>query len=214
MVAGSPRNLKVYCRSRTSKHPTQFYHKSSFRLWEIKTREQTRKNPDWACPADWSLTIWSGPGGVRYTGARRAPKRPLRVAGHRLKSRETREPRRTPWQSGGCHRKVPVQVRERSGPWFSGAREVAGSGRGKRIGQWRRTRAAIPTPHPVAHRCCSPTSPRVITCGTSSCVGHSPEAMHPNTPHSSRIPNSSSSMSPPKTRGGTRRGARGLSTNQ
>jgi hypothetical protein len=64
---------------------------------------------------------------------------------------------------------------------------------------------AIPPPplHPVAHRCCSPTSPRVITCGTSSCVGQSPEAMHPNTPHSSRIPNSSSSMAPRKARGGT-----------
>lgn len=67
----------------------------------------------------------------------------------------------------------------------------------------QKTGHSTPTPHPVAHRCCSPTSPRVITCGTSSCVGHSPEAMHPNTPHSSRIPNSSSSMAPPRARGGT-----------
>lgn len=73
-----------------------------------------------------------------------------------------------------------------------------------------------PTPHRVAHRCCSPTSPSAITCGTSSCVGHSPELMHPNTPHSSRIPNSSSSMSPEKARGGScrRHRRRGLSTNQ
>lgn len=144
----APRETSKCCRSRTSKHPTQFYHKSSFRLWEIKTRKETRKNPDWACPADWSLTIWSDPGGVHYTGARRAPKRPLRVAGHRLKSRETREPRRTPWQSGGCHRKVPVQVRERSGPWFSGAREIANSGRGKRIGQMEENTSRHPHPSP------------------------------------------------------------------
>lgn len=73
-----------------------------------------------------------------------------------------------------------------------------------------------PTPHRVAHRCCSPTSPSAITCGTSSCVGHSPELMHPNTPHSSRIPNSSSSMSPEKARGGScrRHRCKGLSTNQ
>lgn len=56
-----------------------------------------------------------------------------------------------------------------------------------------------------AHRCCSPTSPRAITCGTSNCVGHSPELMHPNTPHSSRIPDSSSSMSPENPRGGRSR---------
>lgn len=42
--------------------------------------------------------------------------------------------------------------------------------------------------------CCSPTSPSVITWGTSSSVGHTPEAMQPNTPHSSRMPSSSSSM--------------------
>nr|XP_008526866.1 PREDICTED: protein IQ-DOMAIN 14-like [Equus przewalskii] len=81
-------------------------------------------------------------------------------------------------------------------------------------GRQRSIRAATPTPRPAAHRCCSPTSPRVITCGTSSCVGHSPEAMHPNTPHSSRIPNSSSSMSPPIARGRTCRRKRDLSTKQ
>ncbi|XP_065592265.1 bifunctional phosphoribosylaminoimidazole carboxylase/phosphoribosylaminoimidazole succinocarboxamide synthetase [Cyrtonyx montezumae] len=53
-----------------------------------------------------------------------------------------------------------------------------------------------------AYLCCSPTSPRVITWGTSSSVGHTPEAMQPNTPHSSRMPSSSSSMA---ARGGVAR---------
>lgn len=78
-----------------------------------------------------------------------------------------------------------------------------------------RSKSTCPaTPTATPHRCCSPTSPRVITCGTSSCVGHSPEAMHPKTPHSSRIPNSSSSMSPLKARGGAGRCSRGTSTKQ
>ncbi|XP_054058996.1 bifunctional phosphoribosylaminoimidazole carboxylase/phosphoribosylaminoimidazole succinocarboxamide synthetase [Rissa tridactyla] len=48
-----------------------------------------------------------------------------------------------------------------------------------------------------------PTSPRVMTWGTSSSVGQAPEAMQPNTPHSSRMPSSSSSMAP-AARGGRR----------
>uniref|UniRef100_A0A670J5F0 PurE domain-containing protein n=1 Tax=Podarcis muralis TaxID=64176 RepID=A0A670J5F0_PODMU len=55
-------------------------------------------------------------------------------------------------------------------------------------------------PRSVPYLCCSPTSPSVITWGTSSSVGHRPEAMHPNTPHSSRIPSSSNSMVPERTR--------------
>ncbi|XP_065520573.1 bifunctional phosphoribosylaminoimidazole carboxylase/phosphoribosylaminoimidazole succinocarboxamide synthetase [Lathamus discolor] len=62
----------------------------------------------------------------------------------------------------------------------------------------------VPTPQPpppLSYLCCSPTSPSVITWGTSSSVGHTPEAMQPNTPHSSRMPSSSSSMARPA-RGG------------
>uniref|UniRef100_A0A2M3ZPE7 Putative secreted peptide n=1 Tax=Anopheles braziliensis TaxID=58242 RepID=A0A2M3ZPE7_9DIPT len=33
-------------------------------------------------------------------------------------------------------------------------------------------------------RCCNATSPRQMTCATSICVGHSPVAIAPNTPHS------------------------------
>lgn len=44
----------------------------------------------------------------------------------------------------------------------------------------------------------------MITWGTSSSVGHTPEAMQPNTPHSSRMPSSSSSMA--ARGGGTRPG--------
>ncbi|KAM6346025.1 bifunctional phosphoribosylaminoimidazole carboxylase/phosphoribosylaminoimidazole succinocarboxamide synthetase [Podargus strigoides] len=50
---------------------------------------------------------------------------------------------------------------------------------------------------PRPYLCCSPTSPSVITWGTSSSEGHTPEAMQPNTPHSSRMPSSSSSMARP-----------------
>jgi hypothetical protein len=39
--------------------------------------------------------------------------------------------------------------------------------------------------------CCRATSPRQITCATSICVGHSPVAMQPNTPHSCVRPVSS-----------------------
>lgn len=61
-----------------------------------------------------------------------------------------------------------------------------------------------PRPARRPYLCCSPTSPSVITWGTSSSVGHTPEAMQPNTPHSSRMPSSSSSMA----RGGGRPGPR------
>lgn len=61
-----------------------------------------------------------------------------------------------------------------------------------------------PRPARPPYLCCSPTSPSVITWGTSSSVGHTPEAMQPNTPHSSRMPSSSSSMA----RGGGRPGPR------
>ncbi|XP_061833399.2 bifunctional phosphoribosylaminoimidazole carboxylase/phosphoribosylaminoimidazole succinocarboxamide synthetase [Nerophis lumbriciformis] len=42
--------------------------------------------------------------------------------------------------------------------------------------------------------CCSATNPRVRTWATSSCVGHSPAATQPNTPHSSPMPFSSNSI--------------------
>lgn len=48
----------------------------------------------------------------------------------------------------------------------------------------------------VTYLCCKATSPRVKICATSSCVGHSPAATHPKTPHSSPIPDSSNSISP------------------
>lgn len=94
---------------------------------------------------------------------------------------------------------------------LSRAREITNLSH-RKLGQMEKhaSRPPTPAPHRIAHRCCSPTSPRVITCGTSSCVGHSPELMHPNTPHSSRIPNSSSSMSPQKARGGTGRRGRSV----
>ncbi|KAM4900697.1 bifunctional phosphoribosylaminoimidazole carboxylase/phosphoribosylaminoimidazole succinocarboxamide synthetase [Sylvia borin] len=57
-----------------------------------------------------------------------------------------------------------------------------------------RPRPGTPRPPRPSYLCCSPTSPSVITWGTSSSVGQAPEAMQPNTPHSSRMPSSSSSM--------------------
>lgn len=46
-----------------------------------------------------------------------------------------------------------------------------------------------------SYLCCRATSPSVIICATSSCVGHSPAATQPKTPHSSPIPDSSNSIS-------------------
>lgn len=77
-----------------------------------------------------------------------------------------------------CRRRAPSS---RRGP----ARHRAASGR---------PRPGAPRPPRPSYLCCSPTSPNVITWGTSSSVGHAPEAMQPNTPHSSRMPSSSSSM--------------------
>lgn len=48
-----------------------------------------------------------------------------------------------------------------------------------------------------AHLCCRATSPRLRIWATSSWVGHSPAATQPKTPHSSPMPDSSSSISPP-----------------
>ena len=45
-----------------------------------------------------------------------------------------------------------------------------------------------------SYLCCSPTSPRQMTCGTSSGVGQLPNATQPNTPHASLIPLSSAGV--------------------
>ncbi|XP_063193293.1 bifunctional phosphoribosylaminoimidazole carboxylase/phosphoribosylaminoimidazole succinocarboxamide synthetase [Chroicocephalus ridibundus] len=110
----------------------------------------------------------------------------------------------------------------RAGPGEAGRRRgvpcslpPAPSSRGRRRGRARQRDAAFrrvhphpdpdspPPPPPAPYLCCSPTSPRVMTWGTSSSVGQAPEAMQPNTPHSSRMPSSSSSMAP-AARGGRR----------
>lgn len=43
----------------------------------------------------------------------------------------------------------------------------------------------------LSHLCCSPTSPRLMICAMSSCVGHCVVDTHPNTPHASLKPVSS-----------------------
>lgn len=176
---------------------------------------QSGRSPDPARPSKPALykltSLWRG----AQTGGRRSRKPLKGMSGweggqDRLKFMEARCPSCTPRQPGRCHRQVPVQVGE-VGPPSPRALMRTPTEAAPRDGN---ARLRHRHPHPVAYRCCSPTSPRVITCGTSSCVGHSPEAMHPNTPHSSRTPNSSSSMSPPKARGGTCRCGQGVSTNQ
>ena len=49
---------------------------------------------------------------------------------------------------GGRHRQVPVQVRERSSLRSSSAREIANSGRGKRLGQMEKHTRRHPHPSP------------------------------------------------------------------
>lgn len=46
----------------------------------------------------------------------------------------------------------------------------------------------------LPYLCCNATSPRVRIWATSSCVGQSPAATQPKTPHSSPIPDSSNSI--------------------
>lgn len=46
----------------------------------------------------------------------------------------------------------------------------------------------------LPYLCCNATSPRVKIWATSSCVGQSPAATQPKTPHSSPIPDSSNSI--------------------
>ncbi|KAM6429780.1 bifunctional phosphoribosylaminoimidazole carboxylase/phosphoribosylaminoimidazole succinocarboxamide synthetase [Rhynochetos jubatus] len=95
----------------------------------------------------------------------------------------------------------PAPAASRGPPGCRCQRGAPDRPRGSRRGPSRLGEAPsgpTPTPAPPSrsplYLCCSPTSPSVITWGTSSSVGHTPEAMQPNTPHSSRIPSSSSSM--------------------
>lgn len=134
----------------------------------------------------------AGPGRCRFVGCWRSPKRARELL---LRAR------------GGCSAGAGRDGRAGQAP----GRTAPSSALGRTPRPGARPRANFP---PQGRRrpsgrvppylCCSPTSPSVITWGTSSSVGHTPEAMQPNTPHSSRMPSSSSSMA--ARGGGTRPG--------